>query len=48
MNKYVTDSVTMTRGEMMKFDFYYGEESEQYSFYSVPKMFFTCERFAGL
>lgn len=38
----------MTRGEMMKFDFYYGEESEQYSFYSVPKMFFTCERFAGL
>lgn len=32
----------------MKFDFYYGEESEQYSFYSVPKMFFTCERFAGL
>lgn len=44
----MTDSVTMTRGEMMKFDFYYGEESEQYSFYSVPKMFFTCERFAGL
>lgn len=38
----------MTRGEMMKFDFYYGEESEQYSFYSVPKMFFTCERFAAL
>lgn len=38
----------MTRGEMMKFDFYYGEESEQYSFYTVPKMFFTCERFAGL
>lgn len=44
----MTDSVTMTRGEMMKFDFYYGEESEQYSFYSVPKMFFTCERFAAL
>ena len=44
----MTDSVTMTRGEMMKFGFYYGEESEQYSFYSVPKMFFTCERFAGL
>ena len=44
----MTDSVTMTRGEMMKFDFYYGEESEQYSFYTVPKMFFTCERFAGL
>ena len=44
----MTDFVTMTRGEMMKFDFYYGEESEQYSFYSVPKMFFTCERFAAL
>lgn len=32
----------------MKFDFYYSEESEQYSFYSVPKMFFTLERFTGL
>lgn len=32
----------------MKFDYYYGEESEQYSFYSVPKMFFSSETFAGL
>lgn len=32
----------------MKFDFYYGEESEQYSFYSVPKMFFKNETFNDL
>lgn len=32
----------------MKFDYYYGEEAEQYSFYSVPKMFFSCETFSGL
>lgn len=32
----------------MKFDFYYGDESEQYSFYSVPKMFFTNDVFNGL
>ena len=32
----------------MKFDFYYGDESEQYSFYSVPKMFFTNDSFTGL
>lgn len=32
----------------MKFDFYYGEESEQYSFYSVPKMFFDNDKFKDL
>lgn len=32
----------------MKFDYYYGEEAEQYSFYSIPKMFFSCETFFGL
>ena len=32
----------------MKFDFYYGEESEQYSFYSVPKMFFYNDKFKDL
>ena len=32
----------------MKFDFYYGEESEQYSFYSVPKMFFKNDTFNDL
>lgn len=32
----------------MKFDFYYGEESEQYSFYSVPKMFFENDKFKDL
>ncbi len=33
---------------LLKFDFYYGEEAEQYSFYSVPKMFFTNETFSTL
>lgn len=32
----------------MKFDFYYGEESEQYSFYSVPKIFFKNDIFNDL
>lgn len=32
----------------MKFDYYYGEESEQYSFYSVPKMFFKNDIFNDL
>lgn len=32
----------------MKFDFYYGDESEQYSFYSVPKMFFDNDKFKDL
>ena len=33
---------------MKYFDFYYGEESEQYSFYSVPKMFFDNDKFKDL
>ena len=32
----------------MKFDFYYGDESEQYRFYSVPKMFFDNDKFKDL
>lgn len=32
----------------MRFDFYYGDESEQYSFYSVPKMFFDNDKFKDL
>ena len=30
------------------FDFYYGKEAEQFSFYRVPKILFTDERFKGL
>lgn len=32
----------------MKFDFYYGDESEQYRFYSVPKIFFDNDKFKDL
>lgn len=32
----------------MKFDYYYGEESEQYSFLKIPKLFFTEEIYEGL
>lgn len=33
---------------MKYFDFYYGDESEQYSFYTVPKMFFDNDKFKDL
>lgn len=31
-----------------KFDYYYGQEAEQFNFYRIPKMLFTDERFKGL
>ena len=34
--------------DKMKFDYYYGEESEQYSFLKIPKLFFTEEIYEGL
>jgi len=30
------------------FDYHYGDEAEQYTFYRIPKMLFTHERFSGL
>ena len=32
----------------MNFDFFYGEQSEQYAFYRTPKVFYTDEKFRGL
>lgn len=32
----------------MKFDYYYGTEAEQFTFYRLPKMLFTEEKFKGL
>ena len=32
----------------MKFDYYYGEESEQYSFLKIPKLFFTDKTYESL
>ena len=32
----------------MNFDYFYGEQSEQYAFYRTPKVFYTDERFRGL
>ena len=34
--------------DKMKFDYYYGEESGQYSFLKIPKLFFTEEIYEGL
>ena len=33
---------------LLKLDYYYGKESEQYSFYRIPKLLFTDRRFAGI
>lgn len=33
---------------LLKLDYYYGKESEQYSFYRIPKLLFTDKRFAGI
>jgi len=33
---------------LLKLDYYYGKEAEQYSFYRIPKMLFTDRRFAGI
>ena len=30
------------------FDYFYGKEAEQFSFYRVPKLLFTDKRFKGL
>ena len=32
----------------MNFDYFYGEQSEQYAFYRTPKVFYTDEKFRGL
>jgi hypothetical protein len=32
----------------MFFDYYYGNEADQYSFYRIPKVMFTASRFAAL
>ena len=34
--------------ERLEFDYYYGNESEQFNFYRIPKMLFTDRRFAKL
>lgn len=35
-------------GESLKFDYYYGVEAEQFSFYRVPRLLIKDERFRGL
>ncbi len=35
-------------GEPLKFDYYYGVEAEQFSFYRVPRLLIKDERFKGL
>ncbi len=35
-------------GESLKFDYYYGVEAEQFSFYRVPRLLIKDERFKGL
>ena len=32
----------------MNFDYFYGEQSEQYAFYRTPKVFYTDQKFRGL
>ena len=34
--------------EPLKFDYYYGVEAEQFSFYRVPRLLIKDERFKGL
>ncbi len=34
--------------EVIKFDYFYGEESEQYSFFRIPRLLVTSERFKVL
>ena len=33
---------------LLSFEYYYGKEAEQYSFYRIPKALFTDTRFARL
>ena len=35
-------------GESMRFDYYYGVEAEQFSFYRVPRLLIKDMRFKGL
>ena len=35
-------------GGLMKFDFYYGHEAEQFSFYRIPKLLIKDKRFSGI
>lgn len=35
-------------GSAMEFDYYYGIEAEQFSFYRVPRLLIKDERFKGL
>ena len=35
-------------GEIIKFDYYYGIEAEQFSFYRVPRLLIKDNRFKGL
>ena len=35
-------------GRLMKFDFYYGHEAEQFSFYRIPKLLIKDKRFSGI
>ena len=35
-------------GNMMRFDYYYGIEAEQFSFYRVPRLLIKDERFKEL
>lgn len=42
----VKEAVKM--GGTIKFDYYYGIEADQFSFYRVPRMLIKDERFKGL
>lgn len=35
-------------GKNIKFEYYYGKEADQFSFYRIPKLLFTDEHFKGL
>ena len=35
-------------GKNIKFDYYYGKEADQFSFYRIPKLLFADEHFKGL
>ena len=35
-------------GGLMKFDFYYGHEAEQFTFYRIPKLLIKDKRFSGI
>ena len=32
-------------GKNIKFDYYYGKEADQFSFYRIPKLLFTADHF---